>query len=154
MIIDRLSNADLYRNVHPGLGAAFDWLRTTDLASLPLGTTAIDGETMYAIVVEQMPRDRSDSVHEAHREYWDVQCVAKGEERMGWVSLAEAIESVPYEVERDVTFYEDKATSFVRVPAGCFAIFGPEDVHMPGVAPEGHPTGLVRKIVVKVRVAH
>ncbi len=154
MIIDRLSNADLYRNVHPGLGKALDWLRSTDLASLPLGNTAIDGDAMYAIVVEQIPRDRNDSVLEAHRNCWDVVYVAEGEERMGWVSLAEAVESVPYEVERDVTFYADKGTSFVRVLAGYFTIFGPEDVHMPTVAPEEGPTGRVRKIVVKVRASH
>jgi len=154
MIIDRLANADLYRNVHPGLGAAFDWLRSTDLASLPLGNTAIDGETMYAIVVEQMPRERHDSVFEAHHDYWDIQYVAQGEERMGWVSLADAVESVPYEVERDVTFYADQGGSFVRVPAGCFTIFGLEDVHMPAVALEEGTNVMVRKIVVKVRAAH
>ena len=154
MVIDRLANASLYVDVLPGLAAAFDWLRTTDLASLPEGKIVIDGEALFAIVAEYTPREPSRCVVEAHRAYWDVQFVAHGEERMGWISLPEAVESVPYSPERDVAFYEAHGTSFVRVPAGCFAIFGPQDVHMPGVAPEPGTAGLVRKIVVKVRAAH
>jgi len=154
MVIDRLANAALYRNAQPGLAAAFDWLCTADLAGLPAGKTVIDGDALFAIVAEYTPQEPGRCVLEAHREYWDVQYVARGEERMGWLSLAEAHESVPYEAERDVTFFDDRRLSFVRVPTGSFAIFGPQDVHMPGVAPENGPAGVVRKIVVKVRAAH
>jgi len=154
MVIDRLANAALYRGLQPGLAAAFDWLRTTDLAGLPEGKTVIDGDALFAIVAEYTPKEPSRCIVEAHRAYWDVQYVARGEERMGWISLAEAIESVPYDAERDVTFFDDHGTSFVRVPAGSFTIFGPQDVHMPGVAPADGAAGTVRKIVVKVRAAH
>jgi len=154
MVIDRLANAALYLGLQPGLAAAFHWLRTTDLASLPEGKTMIDGDALFAIVAEYTPKEPSRCIVEAHRDYWDVQYVAQGEERMGWISLAEAIESVPYEAERDVTFFDNTGVSFVRVAAGTFTIFGPQDVHMPGVAPADGLAGPVRKIVVKVRDAH
>ena len=152
MIVDRLENAPLYYGVQPRMRAAFEWLRATDLAALPLGKTQIDGDAMYAIVVEQMLRERKMSVLEAHRAYFDLQFIERGEEHMGWVSLAHATATGPYEEERDVTFFEDKETCFVRVPAGHFAIFGPDDVHMPAVAPEHGPASIVRKIVVKIGI--
>ncbi len=149
MITDLLANADLYRNLHPRLAAALDWLRSTDLASLPLAKTIIDGEHLFALIQEYTPKPPELGKLEAHRRYWDVQYVARGEERMGWVNLVEVTVSEPYSVEREVAFFTGKC-NFFRVPAGSFAIFGPQDVHMPGVALEGGPASVVRKVVVKV----
>ena len=116
MITDRRANAGLYRHLHPRIATALDWLSATDLATVPLGKTPIDGENNLAVVQEYTP------------------------------SVLE-----PYDAERDVAFFSGTA-SFIRVPAGSFAIFSPEDVHMPGVAAEGDDAaGTVRKIVVKVR---
>ena len=151
MITDRLSNADLYRSLHPRLAAALDWLRATDLAALPLGKTVIDGERLFALIQEYTPKPPDLGKLEAHRRYWDVQYVARGEERMGWVNLAEAAVSEPHSQERDVAFFTGRG-NFFRIPAGSFAMFGPQDVHMPGVAPEEGTAGLVRKVVVKVEV--
>ena len=69
---------------------------------------------------------------------------------MGWVNLAEVTVSEPHSQERDVAFFTGRG-NFLRVPAGSFTIFGPQDVHMPGVAPADEKAiGIVRKIVVKV----
>ncbi|MGE0865657.1 MAG: YhcH/YjgK/YiaL family protein [Vicinamibacterales bacterium] len=155
MVIDRLSNADLYGNVQPGVEAALNWLRSTELASLPVGKTLIDGDALFAIVAEYTPKDPELCRLEAHRDYWDVQYVAEGVERMGWLPLSAATESVTYDKERDVAFFAETDTSFFRVATGFFTIFGPHDVHMPGVSPEGATAdSVVRKIVVKVRATH
>ena len=147
MITDCLANADLYRSLHPRLAAAFDWLRSTDLGRLPLGKTVIDGERLFALIQEYTPKPPELGKFEAHRRYWDVQYVARGVERMGWANLSEMAVSEPYSAERDVAFFTGRG-SFIRVPAGSFAIFGPQDVHMPGVLAEEEV--LVRKIVLKV----
>lgn len=151
MITDLLSNSDLYKNVHPRLAAGLNWLRTTDLASLPLGKAVIDGEHLFALIQEYSPKGPELGKLEAHRRYWDIQYVASGEERMGWVNLGEVTLSEPYNPEREVAFFTGKC-NFIRVPAGSFTIFAPQDVHMPGVAPEGGTAGLVRKVVVKVEM--
>lgn len=149
MIADVLSNADLYRSIHPRLAAALDWLRKTDLASLPLGKTVIDGEHLFALVQEYTPKPQEVGKLEAHQRYWDVQYVARGEELMGWVNLGEVTVSEPYSAEREVAFFSGKC-NFFRLPAGSFTIFAPQDVHMPGVAPAADAAAVVRKIVVKV----
>ena len=41
MILDTLSRADLYANMHPRLREAFDQLKRKDLAALPLGRNTI-----------------------------------------------------------------------------------------------------------------
>lgn len=151
MITDRLANAGLYRHLHPRIAAALDWLAATDLAAVPLGRMPIDDDEIFALVQDYTPKDAALVKLEAHRAYWDVQYVVHGAERMGWVNLAEVSVLEPYDTDRDVAFFSGTA-SFIRVPAGSFAIFGPEDVHMPGVALDGEgEAGVVRKIVVKVK---
>jgi biofilm protein TabA len=151
MITDRLSNADFYRSINPRLAAALDWLRATDLASLPLGKTVIDGEHLFALIQEYTSKGPELGKFEAHRRYWDVQYVACGEERMGWVNLGEVTVLEPHSQEKDVAFFTGRG-NFFRIPAGSFTIFGPQDVHMPGVALEEGPAVVVRKVVVKVEV--
>ena len=142
MILDVLTNAPLYRGLPARLVAALDWLQRTDLLALPLGKTVLDGERLFALVQEYTPKSQSVGKFEAHRRYWDVQHVARGVERMGWNTLARMTVSDPHSDERDVAFFQGTG-SFFHVPAGTFAIFGPHDVHMPGVAWKSRPGGSV-----------
>ncbi len=150
MIIDHLSNASFYRSVHTGLATALDWLRDTDVARLSPGKIVINDD-VFALVQEYTTKPPARGKFEAHQEYWDVQYVTSGEERMGWLNLSEATLSEPHSAERDIAFFTG-AGSFVRVPAGSFAIFFPQDVHMPGVSLNDEPgIETVHKIVLKVR---
>ena len=149
MILDLLVNASLYRGLPGRLVAALHFLETTDLAALPLGKTVIDGERLFALVQEYEPKPVSALKYEAHRRYWDVQYVVSGLERMGWNTLDRMTVTQPHDVGRDVAFFTGSGDTFL-VPAGTFAIFGPHDVHMPGIAPDSGPVATIRKIVVKV----
>jgi biofilm protein TabA len=159
MILDLLSNTNLYRGLPAGLVAALDFLQGTDLTKLPIGKTAIDGERLFALVHEYEPKTAGELKFEAHRRYWDVQFVVSGTERMGWNARSRMTVSEAHDAELDVAFFQGTG-SFFDVPAGTFAIFSPSDVHMPGVRPElnvcggesGQAGGLVRKVVVKVEV--
>ena len=71
-----------------------------------------------------------------------------GEELIGYVPLGDQQILEPYKEDNDIVFFTgDK--SFTKVSEGMFAIFFPEDVHMPGIS-----TGKisnVKKLVIKVR---
>ena len=151
MILDLLSNASLYGGLPAGIVKALDFLQATDLEALPLGKTVIDGERLFALVQDYTPKPPSVGKFEAHRRYWDVQYVARGVERMGWNTLSRMTVSEEYADERDVGFFTGSGNWFY-VPAGMFAIFGPSDVHMPGVSVEGCSAVPVRKVVVKVEL--
>lgn len=152
MILDLLANASLYRGLSARLVAALEFLEATDLVALPLGKTVIDGERLFALVQEYQPKPASVLKYEAHRRYWDVQYVVSGLERMGWNTLSRMTVNQPHDVERDVAFFTGSGDTFL-VAAGTFTIFGPHDVHMPGIEPGGVAASTVRKIVVKVDVS-
>jgi len=149
MIVDRLGNRSVDAHVPPRVGQALEYLRTTDLAVVPLGRHEIDGDRLVALVQEYETRLPADCVWEAHRRYVDVQYVVRGAERMGHASIADVVPRVAYDAEKDVALFEP-GSRFVTVSAGMVAIFGPDDVHSPGHA-DGNPQP-VRKVVVKVEI--
>ena len=51
-----------------------------------------------------------------------------------------------YNAEKDITFFEGLAETYITVKPGMFAIFFPQDGHAPGITLEG-----VKKVIVKVK---
>jgi biofilm protein TabA len=149
MIADRLANRSVDDRVPARVRQALEYLRTTDMAAIPPGRHELDGDRLFALVQEYTTRPADECVWEAHRKYIDIQYVVRGAERIGHHARAQAVEREPYDPVRDVALFEPGA-SYVTVTAGGFAIFGPEDVHSPGVA-LGDPA-TVRKVVVKCLV--
>jgi YhcH/YjgK/YiaL family protein len=147
VIIDRLEGTTLDRGLPAGVRRAFEYLRTADLLSAPVGRLEIDGDRLFALLQDYDTRPAAQCVWEAHRKYTDVQYIVRGVERMGYLPLAGARERQPYDADRDVALYEP-GSDYVTVHAGMFAIFTPRDVHSPSVA-AGEPAA-VRKVVLKV----
>ncbi len=159
MILDTHQRSDLYRGVHPGVGAALAWVRSLGmdgLAALGDGRHELPGGEAFATVNRYTVRGPEAVVWEAHRRYIDVQVMVRGRERVGWVPLSAgpAVKSA-YEAERDAAFYDlpDDGSGFV-FEAGQLAVFFPEDVHAPGLRAPGPAggDGQVLKVVVKVPV--
>lgn len=155
MILDRLDQSSAYEVLGPRFAKAFAFLRHTDLLSLPLGKHEIEGDKVFALVQDYEPKPREVGKFEAHQRYWDVQFVARGRERMGWVPRSLLTVTEPHDATRDVAFFaSDPAAGLGELfilGTGYFTVFGPNDAHMPGVALEGVPAQeLVRKVVVKV----
>ncbi len=153
MILDRLEHAAMYRTLAVDIARALDYLRATDLRSLPDGRQVLDGDRLYAIVQRYRPRPASEAQWEAHRQYIDVQYVVEGVERMGYTYLRSDLPvRQPYDAEKDIVFY-DAAGDLLEVPAGSFAIFTPHDLHAPGLTTDpGESVQPVLKVVVKCRV--
>lgn len=148
MILDTIANASRYTAIHPGFAAAFEFLRTANLADLAAGRHEIDGDRLYVVMNRQPGRGRAGAKFEAHRRYIDIQFGVSGTDEMGWLPLADCSQpAAPFEESKDVGFFTDSAQTWLTVPAGSFAIFFPEDVH----APLGG-TGDLVKAVVKVAV--
>lgn len=149
MIVDRLGNRAVDAHLPSRVRQALEYLRTTDMAAVALGRHELDGDRLFALVQEYNTRPPDACVWEAHRRYIDVQYVVRGSERMGHARLGQLAEREAYDPARDVAFFEPGDT-FVTVPAGTFAIFGPDDVHAPcGAVAAPSP---VRKVVVKAAI--
>ncbi len=146
MIIDKIENAHLYKNIGERISKSFEYIKATDLKTLPAGKYPIDGENIFALVSEYKTKSEQEGKLEAHKKYIDVQYVISGEELMGYVPLGGQRILDQYKEENDIVFFTgDK--SFTKVSEGMFAIFFPEDVHMPGIKTgESSP---VKKLVIK-----
>jgi len=149
MFIDQLANTAVDSTLPPHVRRAIEYLRTTEMASVPQGRYELDGDRLVALVQEYTTKAAADCKWEAHRKYIDVQYVVRGVERMGYVDIAAVREVEKYDADRDVAFFEP-GHNYVTVPAGTFAVFWPHDVHSPQCAVD-EPSP-VRKVVVKVAV--
>jgi len=148
MILDTLQNANRYLALNPGFAAAFAFLARPDLRELPVGRYEVDGDRVYALVQRQPGRKPDAGKLEAHRNYIDVQVVLDGVDTMGWRPTPTCTSiAVPYNAEKDVMLFADQPTAWVAVGPGEFAIFFPEDAHLPMIS-----DGELHKVVLKVRV--
>jgi YhcH/YjgK/YiaL family protein len=146
MILDALGNAGRYAALGERFGRAFRFLEGAGTGSLEPGRHAIDGERVYAIVSDGPGRRREEGRLETHARYADVQYVVSGVDEMGWKPAPACVRPCgPYDPGKDVAFFEDAPDAWVAVRAGSFALFFPEDAHLPLVS-----GGNIRKVVVKV----
>jgi biofilm protein TabA len=65
---------------------------------------------------------------------------------MGWKPRSSCSHpSAAYDETADIQFFADEPDAWVSVRSGTFAIFFPEDAHMPLISPE-----IIHKVVLKV----
>ncbi len=149
MIIDKLSNSNLYSCFGKRINDALAYLIKTDFSKLKHGKYEIDSDNIFSLISEYQTKDETEGKLEAHKKYIDVQFVAKGSELLGFAPLKNQKIISEYNEQNDIIFYEgDK--SFIKVDEGMFAIFFPSDVHMPGI--KCKEKAYVKKVVVKVKV--
>ena len=133
----------------PLLAEAFGWLEANAAAAAP-GTRELRGPDLRAIVSDYMTRPIESLRFEAHRDFIDIQCLARGEETLLWAPVSGLELETEYDPAKDVAFYRPPAAPTpVRLVPGLFALLLPGDGHAPGgvaTAPMA-----VRKIVMKIR---
>jgi len=148
MIIDRVENAHRYSALGGRMGRALQYLRDTNLAALEQGRLELDGRRLYILVNDYLTKRQEEGRWEAHARYIDLQVVAAGAERIGYVP-ATRLEAGPYDEEKDMTWLSGSGPLLPLLP-GDFMLLWPGEAHMPGIAlDEPAP---VRKVVIKIAV--
>lgn len=147
MILDSLKNAHLYTNVSERIALGLKYLQETDLAALEPGKYEIDGTNVFAAVSAYDSRTLDLGKWEAHKKYIDIQYIVSGAEKMYYANISNMVETTEYNEAKDIMFYKGEGDA-LTVSAGNFAIFFPEDVHMPNIAVDS--PAAVKKVVVKV----
>ncbi len=152
MIHDAFARIAVYRTLSGPLTTAIDYIQTLGLAGLsamPIGKHLIEGDRVFASVMEYATKSSAEARWESHRKYVDVQIMLAGDEQMRVADVTTMKEKSPYDAEKDATFFHPPAASnVVVVAAGQFAIFFPHDAHQPSLAIAGPTT--IRKVVFKV----
>jgi len=150
MILDQIKNAPLYHGLHPHIRAGLEYLAAFKDDPFITGRDEIQGDSVFALKQEYLSKPRESGVWESHRRYTDIQFIFEGEEQIGYAPVPSLEMSRPYDTEKDYSLYQGSGQFFSLHP-GWFAIFFPEDGHMPGMAP-GTPA-TVRKIVIKAELS-
>jgi YhcH/YjgK/YiaL family protein len=153
MIVDTLANHHLYTSLSVRLEKALSHLAATDFSQKAVGNYELDGKDIFVIVNDYDTKPRETQPFEVHQQYIDVQYVVSGEEEFGYLPLADQVPSKPYYEPHDYANFDYASNkddaAFIPLKAGMFAIFFPEDIHMPGTLATANA---VRKVVIKVRV--
>jgi YhcH/YjgK/YiaL family protein len=147
MILDTISNAEMYTGLHPLFAEGFRFIREQGL-SAAVGCCELENGA-YALVQEYQTQAPEGALFESHRRFIDIQYLASGRETVYFANLNQ-LKAGEYQPEKDYLPLEGSGSA-LSLKAGDFAVFFPQDGHLPSrVTPDG--PGAVRKIVVKIPV--
>ena len=151
MILDHISHADTYLNLGSGFAKALEFLKRKDLADLPVGNYAVDGDKVYVMIQEAGLKDWDEGKWESHFRYADIQMPISGREVIGFGPTEDARVLVPCPEGKDVQFLDSPSERRCTLNKGEMMILFPQDAHKPGIAPSGSERH-VKKAVAKVRL--
>lgn len=127
-----------------------EYLRNTDFTQMENGTYEIEGMLMHAIVLDLDTHAKSPAQKaENHIDYVDIQYVVQGEEIIGFARQSAKQIVTDDLTDADAYLYGDLHNEIdLKLHAGNFAIFFPDDIHRPGCMFHNEMT--IRKVVIKI----
>src|SRR5690606_33836738 len=122
---------------------------SNDLKNLSPGRHDIDGENLFALVLEYETHPILDGKWEAHRKYYDIQYILEGHERIAISHIDSMTVTQKYDADGDYSLFAGEG-EFLTLKEKDFIILNPYEVHQPGVftSDSQFPTR-IKKIVVK-----
>lgn len=147
MILDTLINAAIYTQLHPLFAEGFRFIRE-QAASAAVGRYELSGGA-YVLVQQYDTKPLAGAQFESHRRFIDIQYIASGAEIIYYANL-EALRAGDYQPEKDYLGLDGSGTP-LALRAGEFAIFFPQDGHLPSRMTTSGPAP-VKKVVVKIPV--
>jgi len=146
MIIDKLENLQKYAALNPCIAAVVRFLQQTDLKSLPIGRSDIEGDNLFVNIALAKGKTREEARLETHDQMFDIQIPLSVPESIGYTPRADLPEAA-YDAEKDISFYDGLAEQYMTIHPGEFAIYFPQDGHAPCVSVEEQ----ILKAIFKVK---
>lgn len=146
MIYDNLDNAKQYENSYPLFKIAFDFLK--NCKGKEIGRYDLE-KGVFALVQGYNTKNEKDCKWETHKNYIDLQYVFKGKEDFGVAEEKDLKVSIPYNKEKDVSFFNGEGT-ILKMQNNQFVVVFPWDAHKPQMG-DG---SFVEKIVIKIPYAN
>ena len=150
MIYDTLNNIAFYKGLSPDIYEGLKFLQQVN-PDIAVGVYQLS-PNVKAIVSEYTTKEVNENGYEAHHQNIDIQYLLKGKEKISCLPVEELSETKPYNEETDAAFFKavsDFRPSTLDLRPGYFAIFFPQDGHMPQLCV--NELEKVKKVVVKVR---
>lgn len=155
MIYGNLKSWDDEKQAYsPAIQKAVAFLQENDFSKLEEGKYEIDGDNIFAMIMDKESEAKEKRAPEAHVKYIDVQFVASGKEIIGFAKKSDGLVVKEDNLEaKDIVKYTNEVPNEIdlQLLPGEFGIFFPDDIHRPLCAFDGPQK--VRKVVVKIAVA-
>jgi len=150
MILDTLQNIDTYKNISKDIYEGLKFIANAK-SDIKIGEHYIN-DNVKAIVSEYWTIESFERGYEAHKHVIDIQYPIIGLERIKWSPIKGMDINIPYETDKDRTFYKSPSAQGTNVDIGnsVFAIMFPQDGHGPQHfidKPE-----FIKKITIKVSI--
>lgn len=148
MIVDTIENLGKYVALNPLFADVVEFLKNHDLQSMEPGKYPIKDKDLFMNLQVAQQRTKDTAFLETHIEMIDIQIPITCAETFGYTPLCD-LPAFDYNAEKDITKYGDtKPQTFVTVNPGQFAIFFPQDGHMPCIIDEPE----IKKAIFKVKI--
>lgn len=149
MIYDKLDNFEIYATISEDMHVALEYLRQVS-PDVENGIYELTPR-VKAIISEYSTKQVNENGYEAHRQYIDIQCPIKGLEKVHCLPLEMLDEIKPYNDGIDAAFFQtNKKPVEMTIGNGFFAVFFPQDGHMPQLCLES--PAMIKKITLKIRL--
>lgn len=153
MIYDGLAAIGRYRGMSRGLDVLIDWLGEHDVSELPLGKTQIDGDRVFANVMETKTKRFEDARFEFHHRYADVQVDLEGVECFK-TTPGKTVVCVEYDEAADKGHCHEAPDNDDLLDGtlakGHFVMYVPGEPHMCNLVAPGQEVGPLKKICFKI----
>jgi uncharacterized protein, YhcH/YjgK/YiaL family len=147
MIVDTIENLGKYVALNPLFADVVEFLKNHDLQSMEPGKYPIKDKDLFMNLQVAQQRTKDTAFLETHIEMIDIQIPITCAETFGYTPLCD-LPAFDYNAEKDITKYGDtKPQTFVTVNPGQFAIFFPQDGHMPCIIDEPE----IKKAIFKIK---
>lgn len=151
MFCGQLGIADKYNYLDKRFQLVYDFLRTTDLKGLQEGKLLLP-MGIIALFQHYETSPAEELKFETHDEYFDVQYLVAGKERIGLANRKDLSLATPYDHSNDISYYKDPPyNGEALLMPGNFLVIEPEEAHKPRCC-VNVPESVV-KIVLKVPVS-
>lgn len=149
MVYDKIDNLETYKGLSEDIYAGLKFLQQAQ-PDIENGVLVINPR-VKSIVSEYETKAVNENGYEAHRRFIDIQYLLKGREKNCCLPVEKLKETKAYSEEKDAAFYEAEVPAQeLMLGDGYFAIYWPQDGHMPCLCVGG--VEMVKKIVVKVEI--
>ena len=150
MITDSLDKLRNYAALNSRIAAAADFLEKHRGDDLAAGRYEVDGDNLYVLIMDYAPSQKSLLRYESHDKYIDMQCMLTGSEYQWYCPREQLVLREEYNKDKDISFYEFNGEgSKLHLQEGYFAIYFPQDGHLPAVM--DYYNGICRRAVVKIK---
>lgn len=150
MIIDHISNYELYIGRYEKIDKAISYIKSMDFKDVKPGMHEIDGEEIFFNLIEYETKQEEERFWESHKKYIDLHYILEGKEFIGYEQFNRMEIKEPYNETDDFYLLEGRLQSKVLLQKDDFMILFPDDVHMTALKVD--ETAQVRKVVFKIKL--